>query len=319
MKQLTKYMCVLCIAVVVIPSEETTAMITVNVVDDNIPELNEMFSIRLTSVELVDGSEDVTVLPTLGTSTEVTITIESSDDPFGSISLTQETYNVIEGNAVTLSLVRSRGSLGVTTITYATVNGRATSPEDFVETSGTLVFIQGQTSGEILVPTNNDSIPEVFEDFGFALLGVSQGSLGNITRATIIIAASDSPFGVVGFRSEDVSAGVSIANPTTSPAMVRLIVSRMGGTLGNTDITWNVTGPGSNGVPTSDISSSSIRGILTLGDGQRYVCLATYSIAIPYSFRPWGQVTQPILIKLWYTVLSVELTYIILCPVLEAL
>ena len=157
------------------------------------------------------------------------------------------------------------------TVSYATVNGRAMAPDDYTATSGTVVFAEEQAMAEILVPTIDDEDPEIVEDFGFSLLSTSGGSTGNITRATVFIAASDSPFGVVGFNFDLANRGVTISNPTQFPATVTLSVTRMGGTVGSTDIGWNVTGPGSSGVPSSAITASSIRGTLTLTDGQRYV------------------------------------------------
>lgn len=251
-----------------IPSEMSTAAITVGIIEDTIPELDETFTIRLTSVELVTGSEDMTILPTLGSITQVEITIQASDEPFGSISLSRDIYTVNEGNTLTVTLVRVGGSLGVVTATYATVDGRAVAPDDYSATSGTVVFTEGQTTAEIPVPIVDDTDPEIVEDFSFSLLSVTGGSLGNVTRATIFIAASDSPFGVVGFTS---SLEVAISNPTQFPSSVTLMVTRMGGTLGSTDITWNVTGPGVNGVPSLDITPNSIRGTLTLTSGQRCV------------------------------------------------
>ena len=253
-----------------IPSEMSTATLTIDIVDDTIPELDEIFSILLTSVELTDSVEDTTVPPTLGANTMVQITILASDNPFGSISLAQERYSVAEGNTIAISLVRVGGTLGVSTVTYATVNGRAQSPQDYTDSSGTVVFAQGQVIADVHVSTIDDVEPEVVEDFGFVLLEVNVGSLGNITMATILIEASDSPFGAVGFSLTDVNSGVSIANPTQSPASVSLLITRVGGTIGSTDITWNVTGPGSSGLPSADISPSSIRGVLTMTDGQRY-------------------------------------------------
>ena len=254
--------------VVVIPAEASSGQIRVGIVDDSVPELAEVFAIRLTSVELADG-EETTIPPSLGTATQVDITIPASDDPFGSISISQETYTVSEGDTAIISLVRVGGSLGVTTVNYASVGRRATAPSDYTETTGTAVFPPGQIRVNVLIPTVDDAIPELVEHFVFSLLGVSGGSLGNITTATVFIDASDSPFGVVGFEAGLVSAGTSIPNPIQSPAMVSLTVTRAGGTTGSTDITWNVVGPGDNGIPSSDIAASSISGVLSLVDGQR--------------------------------------------------
>ncbi len=254
-------------AVIVIPTEASTALIMVDIVDDTIPELDEIFSISLTSVELVDGAVD-TIPPSLGSNTLVDITIAASDDPFGFISIAQDTFTTSEGSTLTIPLLRVGGSLGVVTISYATLSGRGVAPDDYAETAGNIVFVQGQTTAEVFVPIVDDSLPEIVEDFEFMLVGVTGGSLGNITRATVLIAASDSPFGVVGFATSAVNLGVSVANPVQQPAVVSLVVTRMGGSRGNTDIRWNVVGPGSDEVPSSDIAASSISGTLSLADGQ---------------------------------------------------
>lgn len=254
---------------VMIPSEVTFAVIVVAIIDDILPELDETFTISLTSVELLDTSDELTIPPSLGSTTEVAITIQASDDPFGSISISQALYTVEEGNTLTLELVRVGGTLGVVTVTYATVSGRARSPNDYTDTSGSIVFAQGRTTVQVFVPTVDDQESELVEDFGFELQSVTGGSLGNVTRATIFIAASDSPFGVVGFDMDSVNSGVTLLNPTAFPSTVTLTVTRTGGTIGSTDISWTVSGPEVGGVPTADIAAESITGTLTLADGQR--------------------------------------------------
>lgn len=249
---------------VIIPPEMSTALFMVDIIDDTLPELAEAFSISLTSVELLDSDEDITLPPTLGTNTRIDVIIPASDDPFGSVSISQDTFTVSEGDILTIPLVRVGGVLGVVTVNYATVGGRGVAPDDYREPPGTAVFAQGQTRVDVLVPIVDDDLPEIVEDFTFSLLGITGSALGNITRAVVLIAASDSPFGVVGFAS----AGVIIANPIQSPTIVPLTVSRMAGTRGSTDITWDVVGPGDSGVPSSDIAPSSISGNLSLTDGQ---------------------------------------------------
>lgn len=242
----------------------SSALIMVEIIDDNIPELAETFAISLTSVEVLGDADNTTLPPTLGTNTRVDITIPASDDPFGSISISQDGFAVNEGDTVVIPLVRVGGMLGVVTVSYATAGRRAVAPEDYMETAGNIVFAPQQERADILVPIVDDELPEIVEDFVFSLLSVTGGSLGNITEATILIAASDSPFGVVGFAS---GAGVRIANPIASPRTVPLTVSRMGGAMGSTDIRWTVVGPGDSGVPSADISPSS--GVLSLTDGQK--------------------------------------------------
>ena len=254
-------------AVVVVPPEMSSALVMVDIIDDDIPELAETFFISLTSVEVLGDADNTTLPPTLGTNTRVEITIPASDDPFGSISISEDSFTINEGDTLRVPLVRVGGMLGVVTVSYATAGGRAVAPDDYTETAGNIVFASQQARAEIFVPIVDDQLPEIVENFVFSLLSVTGGSLGNITRATILIAASDSPFGVVGFASEMVSAGVRIPNPITSPVSVALTVSRMGGTMGSSDIRWAVVGPGDSGTPSADIATSS--GVLSLTDGQR--------------------------------------------------
>lgn len=260
---------------IIIPSEMSTAVILIDIIDDILPELDEKFSLCLTSVELLNSLEEETDSPTLGANSDAQVTILSSDDPFGNFSLVRDLYNIVEGDTVSISLMRVGGSLGVVTVFYTTANGRAMSPGDYTDMAGTVVFPQGLTTAEVLVSTNDDDDSEVVEDFSFTLLAVTRGFLGEVTRATVLIEASDSPFGMVGFLVDHV---VTIDNPTQAPEMVSLIVSRSGRTLGSTDITWNITG--SDGmVPFGDIALSSLGGSLTLVDGQRCVenaCIAVY-------------------------------------------
>ena len=261
-------MLVLISIVVTIPAEATGAQITVAIVDDTIPELAETLRIVLTSVELLDSSDDATSPPSLGTNTGMDIFIPASDDPFGMVSISQETYTVAEGDPATISLLRMGGNLAIVTVNYATREGRARAPDDFVEMTGSVVFAAEQTRIDISIPTVDDAIPEVVEDFQFNLLGVTGGVLGNITSATVLIGASDSPFGVIGFQASVVSAGVSIPNPIAIPATVALTVERMGGRRASTDIRWSLVGPGDSEVPFSDFAANSISGVLSMADGQ---------------------------------------------------
>ena len=253
----------------VIPSEMSTGLIEVDIIEDTVPELDETFTLRLTSIDLLDSTEEVTILPTLGTNTEVSITILASDDPFGSVSISQDSFNLIEGETLTIPLIRVGGTVGVVTVSYATLSGRAVSPDDYAATTGNIVFASGETTAQVLVTSVDDDLPEIVENFEFILFGVTGGSLGNITRALVLIGASDSPFGVVGFNSSVVGSGISIANPIQSPALLSVTVTRMGGTTGNTDITWSVESQADGQVTSSDIALTS--GTLSLVDGQRYV------------------------------------------------
>ena len=262
-----------------IPEDVVSATITVDIVDDFIPEVQEDFSIQLDTVELLDVGFDfpfdrdpslIDQPPRLGTNTLATITIMPSDDPFGAITLVQSRYDIVEGQSIEISLVRTGGTFGTATIGYATADGQAISPGDYTSAVGTAIFLPGQTSFNITVNTIDDNVPEIEENFVFSIFGSSVAVIGPVNSAQIFIDASDSPFGTVGFDSSIVSSGIRLANPTLAvgPRTLTLIVRRDQGTIGITDISWQVTGPQGQ-VPSSDIATASLQGTLTLSGGQR--------------------------------------------------
>ncbi len=259
------YVCA-CVPAVLMPSEVSTVSIGVGIVDDTLPELDEMFAVRLLSVELLGMPEPGSVPPTLGLNTEVQVTILSSDQPFGTFSLVQSEYAVTEGETLVITIVREGGRLGDITVSYAFNDGRGVAPGDYTEQGTTVVFVEGQERAELVVSIVDDTLPETIEDFSFNLLGVTRGNLGNITMATILIAASDSPFGVVGFSSSS-AMGVVINNPVSVPSEVQLIIERREPRDVATSVMWEVT-RSEGGVASEDIAASTLAGTLTLASGQ---------------------------------------------------
>ncbi len=248
------------------------------IIDDLLPEAAETFTISLTSVELqgndgrdFDFSGDPSLIdqpPRIGATSQVTVTIEPSDDPFGSITLTSSSYSANEGGMARITLSRTGGTLGVATATYTTSDGTATSPADYQQASGSVQFAAGETSTSVLIPIVDDITPELEESFTFTLTDSTSAALGSITMATVIIAASDSPFGIVGFAEDVVLNGIQLPNPTIAdgPTSVTLAMSRVGGTVGTTEITWEVRRSSTGEFPRDDITP--ISAVLVLSDGQ---------------------------------------------------
>lgn len=66
-------------------------MYTYSVLQDTIPELSEVFVVRLTGIELVDNISD-TVPPSLGNATTAQVEVNPNDSPQGVISFEFATY-----------------------------------------------------------------------------------------------------------------------------------------------------------------------------------------------------------------------------------
>jgi uncharacterized protein YkwD/plastocyanin len=142
---------------------QTAKTITVDVVDDLLDESSESFSVNLA------GAVDATIADAQGLGTL------TDNDAEPTVSIGDAT--VTEGGTATLTAALSAASGKLVTVGYSTGGGDATEGVDYVSTSGTLVFSQGQVSKMINVPTTNDASDETDETFT-----VSLGSpLSNVT------------------------------------------------------------------------------------------------------------------------------------------
>ena len=267
----------------IIPSGLSARSLSLDVFDDPLPEIAETFTLTITAVELLgNGGRDFEFIgdptiidqpPVIGPSSQITVTIPPSDDPFGSVTLTQDTYMTQEGDVLNILLTRTGGAIGVASVSYTTSGGTATSPADYSTASGTALFLSGETSASISITIFDDNTPEVEEFFTFTLTSSTSATLGPVTMATVIIDASDSPSGVVGFGQADVSNGRTIANPTVDdgPQQVELTVTRTGGTMGSTEITWEVRRSNGGDFPRDDIMPVSDTLMFADGDISRSI------------------------------------------------
>src|SRR5439155_7138425 len=90
------------------------------------------------------------------------------DDPLPSLSINN--VSVTEGNSGTTSanftVTLSAASGRTVAVNYATADGTATAPSDYVAIpTTTLTFSPGQTTKTITVPVNGDLVDETDETF----------------------------------------------------------------------------------------------------------------------------------------------------------
>jgi hypothetical protein len=163
---------------------ETTKTITVPVVGDTVYEPDETFSVDLSNpsnATIADGHGVGTILnddppPFSGTPTSISV---------GKVK-------VIEGNTGTTP-ANFRVSLSMpmaqpVAVDYSTADRTAIAGEDYVATSGRLVFAPGQTRATVTVPVIGDTIPESNERFALVLSNPSDNAqvAGKPGIATII-------------------------------------------------------------------------------------------------------------------------------------
>ena len=178
-----------------------------NVNGDVVFEPNETFSVTLSS------PTNATIATPTGTTTIL------NDDSQPSISINSPSQP--EGNAGTslmpFTVSLSAASTQTITVNYATADGTATAPSDYVATSGMLTFTPGQTTQTINVTINGDTTNEPNETFNV--------NLSSPTNATI-----SNRMGTGTIQNDDAVPTVSIGN-----------VSQNEGNSGTTPFVFTVT------------------------------------------------------------------------------
>jgi hypothetical protein len=136
-----------------------------------------------------DGTEQ-------GVATGVAFNIAAVADP-GKIGFAATDFTADESSGTGIvTIVRTGGAEGVVTVDYATTPGTAAAVDDYVPTSGTLTFDDGEISRDVLVGIVGDGQAELSETILVTLSNPTGGAkfAGNVApAATLTIANSDPP------------------------------------------------------------------------------------------------------------------------------
>jgi serine protease AprX len=111
----------------------------------------------------------------------------------GTLQFSTSRYRVAE-NVATISTTVSRtaGSVGSVSIDFASRDGTALAAEDYQATSGTLTFLDGETSQTITISILDDALVEGDENFSLLLSNATGGArLGRQTTANVDITDDD--------------------------------------------------------------------------------------------------------------------------------
>jgi hypothetical protein len=155
----------------------TTAQIAVAVIGDSTAEANEVFDVALaspTGLTIGDDAGQVTIL--------------NDDKPTVSI---QPAASVTEGNSgsttMTLTVTLSAPTSSTVTVVYATANGTATAPSDYVAKTGTLTFVPGVVTQTISITVNGDRTREQSETFSVNVTGATNATVAGGTATVTIV------------------------------------------------------------------------------------------------------------------------------------
>uniref|UniRef100_A0AAV2MS74 Staphylococcus aureus surface protein A n=1 Tax=Knipowitschia caucasica TaxID=637954 RepID=A0AAV2MS74_KNICA len=234
---------------VIMPESATVAIITITILPDNFPELDESFYVNITAVELVSGAVGPGQPSVKRPGLELAeIVILENDDPRGVVE-----FNVTEDipggkfayelpppdNIVHLSTVRNAGTVG-RLVLYWEAQPITADTNDFSPISGNITFLDGQKKADIAITVLDDDEVEASETFRVTLLHVIGGArLGDFTSIVLTIPPNDSRFGRFGFSTSEVT--VSEPEFVDDPAAVAsLVVMRSSEGLGAVTLRWQL-------------------------------------------------------------------------------
>ncbi len=162
---------------------------SIPITSDSAPEANETVNLTLTGVT---GA-------TLGAQSTATLTILDDDSATGQFQFSATNYNVAEnGVSVLITVNRINGSAGTASVSYATSAGTAIPGTDYTSTSGTLTFLNGETTKTFTVTILDDALAEASKTFSLALSGPTGGAtLTSPSVATVTILDNETAVPVI--------------------------------------------------------------------------------------------------------------------------
>ena len=247
---------------VIIPAGQSSATITVDVVDDPIVEITESVSITLTST----NHPGVTVPATDNTAT---INVADNDATGVSIIATDASGGEPGANAGLLTIALADGKLapaGGIAVSYSS-NGSATAGTDYVALAGSVTIPGGSSSATIAVAVLDDSVVETTETLRVTLTGVSHPAV------SLTPAAKEAEVTIADDDATTVSISATVADGSEAGLVDgQFTVTLDGGKLapsGGVAVTYSVLGTAA-----ASLDYAALSGTATIPAGQT-------SIAIP--------------------------------------
>jgi Calx-beta domain len=139
-----------------------------------------------------------------------------SNQTLGTVQFNPDSYTVIEDIGVVPVTVTRSGGVGTLTVDYSTLDGSAKAGQDYVATSGTLTFLQGETTKTFNVTILNNAAVEADELFTV--------TLKNLADPDVVASPG--------------TAVITLKDNSTTPA---LDTNNVSVTEGNTGTTTNLT------------------------------------------------------------------------------
>jgi uncharacterized delta-60 repeat protein len=237
---------------------ETDKLIYVPIINNGIPEGNRTVILSLTNnlgtLLYAPSNAVLTIVDTVATP--------------GQLHLSSASYTAGSGDGnVVLTVLRTNGTAGSVSVSYATQPGTALPGVDYNTVSGTVTFNDGDTTKSFAVPLINNPSPHIPVSFSVFLSNPSGGaSLIAPTNATVTII--------------NTNAGVTFALGTNffneNAGTASIVVTRVGNSNGVVTVQYGTT----NGTAVAGVNFTAVSGPLTFGNGET---LKVISVPLIYS------------------------------------
>ncbi|MDF2986191.1 MAG: hypothetical protein K0R50_1701, partial [Eubacterium sp.] len=165
---------------------QTSNTFTVAVNDNSVYGGDKTVNLTLSNIAggAVLGAQKTAVL---------TITDNEEAQP-GTLEFSSNTYSVAEnGNIATITVVRTGGSDGVVTVDYATSDETAAEGSDYTAASGTLTFVNGQTSNNFTIEIADDSVYDGDKTLNLSLSNVNGGATLGTQKTAVLTIVDNEP------------------------------------------------------------------------------------------------------------------------------
>lgn len=144
---------------VIMADGEEFVNLSVVILPDDFPEVDEKFLISLLKVELMNISASIENQPTIGQPNTSTVVIQMNGDAFGVFVIYSISPNTTESglhvevqewpqSTVQLMIHRTEGGLGQVTVEWSITGGTATPNLDFIGEGEILIFAEGKDFGK---------------------------------------------------------------------------------------------------------------------------------------------------------------------------
>lgn len=167
---------------------ETSKEILVDLVDDDVFEGSEVFSVTLSNA--IGGAVTGGAIQT-----KVSITDNEFDNQPGTFFFSRVSYSADESDpTVDVTILRSFGAGGEVSIDFMTSDGTAIAGSDYQAVNQTIIFAEGIKNQIVRLSLVNDAIEESTETLTLTLSNPGNGALlGNPRTVTLSLSDDDGP------------------------------------------------------------------------------------------------------------------------------